>query len=344
MEKLSDQKQAELSAFIKEKSRTPEEIKRAQAILMLTEGLSTKAILSITGLQRETVVKARKKYIKGGITAIESKRKEKKPASLLTKNQRLEIADMLHTETPRNYGWDWDYWTPSILGKLILQLYNVKYKSKISLYIIFKQSKFTYHKPETIYERRNQGLIDEWKKQNVAVVKTALDDPETIILVADEMILTSQTTLQKIWLPENFQPKIEHSNTRKRKSIYGFLNIKTGEQMAFKADKQTSEISAKILKKVLSAYKDKKVLLFWDNAPWHKGEAMRNFLKTCVNFLIINFPTYAPDENPQEHVWKAARAAVTHNKFISDIDLATRELLDYLNNTIFKYTFFGFTA
>jgi len=173
---------------------------------------------------------------------------------LLTKNQRLEIADMLHTKTPRNYGWDWDYWIPSILGRLILQLYNVKYKSKTSLYIIFKQSKFTYHKPETIYERRNQNLIDEWKKQNEATINAALHDPETVVLVEDEMILTSQTTLQKIWLPENYQPKIEHSNTRKRKSIYGFLNIKTGQQIAFKEDKQTSEISAKILKKVLALH------------------------------------------------------------------------------------------
>ena len=85
-------------------------------------------------------------------------------------------------------------------------------------------------------------------------------------------------------------------------------------------------------------------MLLWDNAPWHKGEAMKKFLATCVDFLIINFPPYAPDENPQEHVWKAARASVIHNKFISDIDSATRELLDYLNNTIFKYAFFGFTA
>jgi len=79
MEKLTNQKDAELSAFIKENSRTPEEIKRAQAILMLTNSLSAKAILSITGLKRETVVKARKKYIKGGIAAIESKRKKKNP-------------------------------------------------------------------------------------------------------------------------------------------------------------------------------------------------------------------------------------------------------------------------
>lgn len=344
MEKLTPAHKLELSLFIQESQRTAEEIKRAQAVLLLMENISEPVILTLTGLKRTTAVKVRKKYIQGGISSLKSKRKEKKKRSLLTKGQRTEITDMLHTKTPRNYGWDWGYWTPTILGKLILELYGAQYKSKTSLYIIFKQSKFTYHKPEKVYKKRNQAVIDAWKKENEPIVYEALKDQNTVILVEDEMIVTSQTTLQKIWLPQNSQPKIECSNTRKRRSFYGFLDIKTGEQKAFKAEKQTNIISADILRKVLSAHKGKKVLLFWDNAPWHKGEAMRALLATCSNFKIINFPPYAPEENPQEHVWKAGRSQVTHNTFISDIDKTARELLYFLNNTTFKYEFFGFTA
>ena len=344
MEKLTEQHKIELATFLKEKDLTQEEVKRAQGILLVSEGLSIQLIQSLVGLEKETLVKIRKKYIKNGIDAITSKRKEKQFRSLLTKQQREDIANILHTKTPRNYGWGCDYWTPRILGSLILELYAVKYKSVSSMHLIFKQSKFTFHKPEKIYEKRNQEAIDLWKKDNFDYVQKILQDEETVVLVADEMILTSQTTTQRIWLPEGLTPYIEHSNTRKRRSIYGFLNVKTGEQIAFKAEKQTSEISAKILKKVLSQFPNKKVVLFWDNAPWHKGEHMRQFLTTCNNLFIINFPTYAPDLNPQEHVWKDGRAKVTHNTFIPDIDTTVREFLTYLNNTIFKYEFFGFTA
>jgi transposase len=344
MEKLTHQHKTDLELFIQGNGRTTEELKRAQAILLLSEKNAKMIIPALTGLKRATAVKIRKLYLKNGIQAIESKRKDKKTRNLLTKNQRSEIREMLHTKTPRNYGWDWDYWTPSILGELILELYGVKYKSKTSIHLIFKQSKFTYHKPEKTYKKRDQAAIDKWKAENTAIVQEALRDPASVVLVADEMIITSQTTLQKIWLPEGEQPKIECSNTRKRRSIYGFLNIKNGVQHAFKAEQQTNVISAKLLKKVLNTYKEKKVLLFWDNAPWHKGDAMRAFLHTCSDFKIINFPPYAPEENPQEHVWKAGRANTTHNKFISDIDAAARELLYYLNNTIFKYEFYGFTA
>lgn len=344
MEKLTEQKRQELKLFLQENKRTAEEVRRAQGILLLDNDSSKDLIELLTGLQRNTLVKIRKKYIKTGIEAVASKRKEKKPASLLTKQQREEIKEILHAKTPRDYGWECDHWTPTILGKLILQLYAVKYKSKTSLYLIFKQSKCTYHKPKVEYERRNQEAIDQWKKDHEENVKELLQDNETVILVADEMTITSQTTTQKIWLPEGKTPIIQHSNVRKRQHFYGFLNIRTGEQTAFKTNEETSKMSAEVLAKILKKYADKKVVLFWDNAPWHKGKEMKEFLKTCENLLIINFPPYAPDENPQEHVWKALRANVTHNTFIKDINKTARDMLIYLNNTLFKYKFFGFTA
>lgn len=344
MEKLTQEKIAALTTFIEESGLRAEELRRAQAILLLSEGTSALLIKTLTGLKKSTAVKIRKKYIKHGIDILRSKRKDKKPRALLTRTDRAEIAMILNSKIPRDFGWEYDHWTPSILASFILQFYGVKYKSKSSLCLIFKEAKITYHKPEKTYKKRDQKAIDAWIKEVQPTIEAAWQDQNTVILVADEMILTSQTTLQKIWLPEGKFEKIECSNVRKRRSIYGFLDLKSGQEHAFKAERQINEVTAKILKKVLSFYKDKKVILLWDNAPWHFGKYMRAFLDTCTNLHIINFPPYAPDENPQEHVWKAGRTHVTHNKFIKDIDTAVRQFIVYLNNATFKYQFLGFTA
>ncbi|MBU4305720.1 MAG: hypothetical protein KJ893_08930, partial [Candidatus Omnitrophica bacterium] len=58
----------------------------------------------------------------------------------------------------------------------------------------------------------------------------------------------------------------------------------------------------------------------------------------------IYFPRSAPEENPQEHVWKQGRSKVTHNKFIENIDKTTNEFVDYLNNSKFRYSFLGISA
>ena len=75
MEKLTDQHKLELKAFLKEKDRVREEINRAQGILLVSAGISAEIIESLTGLEKSTLVKIRKKYIRNGIKAIYSNRK-----------------------------------------------------------------------------------------------------------------------------------------------------------------------------------------------------------------------------------------------------------------------------
>ncbi len=57
----------------------------------------------------------------------------------------------------------------------------------------------------------------------------------------------------------------------------------------------------------------------------------------------IHFPGYSPELDPQEHVWKNGRSAVTHNRFIPRIEPVTKELVDYLNATTFPYSLLNFT-
>ena len=344
IEKLTIDQLSELSFFINEKNRTLEEIKRAQGIILLEANNDETIILSLTGLKRETIIKSRKKFIKHGLVALKSKRKIKKPYCLLTKNQKQEVAEILNKKQPRDYGWDWDYWTVAILAKVILDTYNVQYKSKSSLYLVFKQSKFSFHLPEKLYVKRNQADIDAWIENTKPIIEKYMADSDAIVLTEDEMILTTKTTVQKVWLPTGKPSYVEESNVKKRKSFYGFFDVKTGIERAFQSDFQNSETTIEMLIKILDIYQGKKILLLWDNAPWHRSQMIKDFLATCSNLLLVNFPRYAPEENPQEHIWKAARANVSHNKLLLKIEDISKLFLDYLNTTKFAYKFFGFSA
>jgi transposase len=156
------------------------------------------------------------------------------------------------------------------------------------------------------------------------------------------MVLSTQTTFQKIWLPKNEYPKIDVSNKRVNRSLYGFFNVYNGVEHVYKADWQNSLITCKILDKLCENHKGKKIVLVWDNAPWHRSKEIRDWLSTTKhNIHLIAFPPYAPELNPQEHIWKEGRSQITHNKFIENIDTATDEFVEYLNNRLFKYSFLG---
>ena len=54
--------------------------------------------------------------------------------------------------------------------------------------------------------------------------------------------------------------------------------------------------------------------MIWDNAPAHRGEATRSYLKTSgFNLRLVNLPGYSPDFNDDEAIWSWTREGATGN-------------------------------
>ena len=338
--KLIKKQKQELQNTINNSKSSGKEVRRSQSILLLDQDTDLQMIISLTKYSRRQIFDLRKNYLEKGIKAIKDKKKGK-PKEILTKKQRIEILEIVKTKFPCDYEYECDYWTTLILGDLIEKEYKVKYKSRTSVYLLFKQAKFTFHKPGRVYEKRNEEEVRKWRKSAKVKVRKALKESNTVILTEDEMVLSTQTTFQKIWLPRGEYPEIKVSNTKKNRSVYGFLNIRDGKEHAFKTEWQNMYITAEILEKLRKIYPNQKMLLIWDKAPWHKGCKAQEFIKEDGRIKTIEFPRAAPEENPQEHVWKNSRSAISHNKYIVDIDETTDKFVDYLNNTKFKYSFLG---
>lgn len=340
--KLTYKQREELEEFV-QKSEDSKEIRRSQAVLLVDLETDYELIESLTGFKERTVLIFRQRYLNHGLKGLEHKRKGK-PKSLLTRLQREEIINLLKTTTPKEHGYESSFWSSGILGHLIKKKYGVVYKSKKPFYLLFEEAKFTFHKPGQVYERREEEKVFHWKNEIKNKLKDAFDDADTVILCEDEMVLSSVTTFQKVWLKQGEYPKIEVSNTKTNKSIYGFLNIKTGRCHAFMKDWQNMYITTDVLQEIRALYPFEKIVLIWDGAGWHKGSRVKDFIDADKNIEVIYFPAYSPEENPQEHVWKSARSAVTHNLYIRDIEKIALDFIAYLNQNDFFYSLCGFTA
>ena len=337
-DRLTNKQEQELQNIINNSKSSGREVRRAQAVLLLNQETAIEAIVALTNYSRRRIFDLRKNYLKKGIIVIQDKKKGK-PKELLTKKQLKEIVKNIKEKTPRDFGYDYDFWTTGIVGAVIESEHQVKYKSKTSIYLIFKQAKFTYHKPDRQYQARNEQEVEQWKKEAKIKVKRALAEKDTIVLAADEMSLSTQTTIQKVWLPQGEYPQIEIATKRESRSIYGFLNVRSGKERAFKTKWQNMYITYDVLGQLRKIYPTQKLFIVWDKAPWHKGSKAQQFIKEDGNIETLDFPRAAPDENPQEHVWKNGRSKITHNRFIDDIDQATDEFVNYLNSATFNYSF-----
>ncbi len=335
--KLNKNQIKELEQVILNNQRSVAEVKRCQAVLLLDEGLKQAVISRLTGYSRRHCFLLKKKFLDSGLVALQDKR-QGKPKELLTRRQREEIITALRTKAPKDFNYNSDYWTTSLLGYHIEKIYKVKYKSRTSHYLLFKKAAFTFHKPGQVSQKHNEQEVKDWKMANKDRVKEAFEDEKTTILCADEMVLSTKTTFQKIWLPKNEYPKILVSNQKEARSIYGFLNIKTGQEHAFKTAWQNMYITAAVLGQLRQIYQTEKILLLWDGPGSHRGKEVTKFLENDGNIEVSYFPRYSPEQNPQEHVWREGRSKVTHNQYIENIDTTTDSFVNYLNTTMFNYS------
>jgi transposase len=85
------------------------------------------------------------------------------------------------------------------------------------------------------------------------------------------------------------------------------------------------------------------VVIIWDGAPWHKAKLVQD-AAADLGFILRPLPSYSPDLNPIEGLWKWMREDVTQNychltmrqlfdackAFIQRINAAPQQLLDRL--------------
>ena len=142
---------------------------------------------------------------------------------------------------------------------------------------------------------------------------TAQEAPETVILAEDEASLYLQATRKVVWAACGQTPVVRQHPGRANTHFYGALNLETGEEIVLRSPQMNAGVTALFLHKVLDTYPDRPILLLWDRAPWHRGPALQALLEAHPRLEVLSFPTAAPDLNPQEHVWKATRNAVSHN-------------------------------
>jgi len=154
------------------------------------------------------------------------------------------------------------------------------------------------------------------------------------------MNLNQETKTKNVWYRKGEEPVIEAKRKGESTNFYGALNMKTGQCAAMETVKQNSQTTIEFLKKLLKIYQNRKIFLIWDGAGWHKSKEIRQFLseinKGKIRLELFNFPPYSPEFNPQEHVWKALRQKITHNRLEKDFPVLIKNCLKFLNGNDFS--------
>jgi len=290
---------------------------KAQALLLSSEGRSPYEIGQVTFRDEKTVREWIKAFHKERLASLFPRYRGNQNAAKLTQEQKAEVAKAL-ASPPSAYGIPRGFWDVSALKSYLTAYFGVIYESPQSYHFLFKTSHFSFKLPAKFDLHRNEVKVKERVEEIRETIAPLLNDPASAVLVSDESKVVWESIIRRCWLPKGRKSILKVNRENIAQNFVGFLDLKSGQPYLFSVPWQNQKEIIKVLKKLRLQYSGKKICLIWDNAGWHKGKDIREALKDGLsNYFLLNFPPYAPDTNPQEHIWRWSKDQIANHQFSS---------------------------
>ena len=136
------------------------------------------------------------------------------------------------------------------------------------------------------------------------------------IFFADEAHFRADAELRGKWVLRGEPALVDSTSPRygEKASYYSAVCLETGEVDWMELEgNSNSGTSAAFLEQLRERHSGR-LNVIWDNAPAHRGEAVREYLRTPgLNLRLMNLPGYSPDFNADEAIWGWAREEATGN-------------------------------
>ncbi len=127
----------------------------------------------------------------------------------------------------------------------------------------------------------------------------------------DECHLLWGDTLGYVWGKTNQPTTIPMTNEKLRQTFYGAVNIINGECYVSPHEKGDSKCTIEYIQYLREKLENKKLLIYWDGASYHKSKKLKDYLAKLNNGLTTEnwavtlelFAPNAPEQNPVEDIW-----------------------------------------
>ena len=149
------------------------------------------------------------------------------------------------------------------------------------------------------------------------------------IFFVDEAHFRADAELRGKWILRGEPALVNSTSPRlgEKATYYSGVCLESGEVESMEVSGNcTAESSVAFLRQLRSKYCEP-LIVVWDNAPAHHGDAIRDYLKTPeLNLRLVPLPGYSPDFNADEAIWDWAREEVTANTCLGTVAKVEKEI------------------
>ena len=303
--------------------------KRILAILILSSDHVITEVSDLLGVSDQAVRQWFKVYLVKGIRGLNSGKSPGRPPKL-NKAQRKELAKLIK-HGPEACGFPGSCWRTPMIQHVIKEKFGIFYNARY-LSELLKSMGFSYQKAKFVASKRDKEARNDWLNTTWPDIMELAEKKNAHVLFGDEASFPQWGSLNYTWSPIGEQPVVQTSGSRRGYKVFGLIDYFTGKFFSKGHEgKLNSDSYISFLKSVLSGTR-KHIILIQDGAPYHKGGKMNEFFeKNKKRLTVFRLPSYSPDFNPIEKLWKKIKEKGIHLKYFPTFDDLKGKVNEMLN-------------
>lgn len=322
---LSSEVRGHLEAVVRRPSEKHGVARRANALLLLDDGMSCEQVARVLYLDDDTVRGWHERFRREGTGAL-SAFGWTGGASKLTPPQEAELTETLTRQLFAS--------TAAVIAH-IERRYGIAY-SKAGVIKLLHRLGFEYRKPKGLPARADVAAQEAF----VAAYERLLNGlaPDEIVYFADAVHPEYQSRPAYGWIRRGDRLAVRRGKGRRRVNLAGALCLETGHCQIVEAVRITTETTIELLAKLERANPSKRVIhVILDNAAVHRGQLLQDWLaRPDCRIRLIYLPSYAPNLNAIERLWQVMHEHVTHNTYYEDFRTFAEAIMRFFKTTLPK--------
>jgi len=277
-----------------------EEMRRL-AVARLLKGETQGAVAQSLQVRETTVWKWYRAFRTGGDAALAStKASGRKPK--LSERQLKKLKATIIGKNPLQLSFGTALWSLPVVAAYVEREFDVVlHESTVSR--LLRRMGLTPQKPQRRAFQRDEAACRTWAAEEFPAIVRAAKRKQANILFGDESGVREDGALGTTWGAKGARPTVRVTFTRAGVNVISFISPRGRLWFRCFSGELTAQLFIEFLTALLHDVRGF-IFLIIDKHPAHTAAATRRFIAERANRLSVHFlPSYAPDMNPDEHVW-----------------------------------------
>jgi len=288
-------------------------VKRVTALLGIARGEPVTVIAAGVGVGPSTVYTWLRALLLAGVDGLRVQWRGGRPAKL-TKSQRQRLAAIVEAG-PEAAGFPTGCWHALVIQQVIQRGFGVTSNVQY-LATLLGSLGFSFQKARFVSDHLDAVARAAWLTYTFPAWRAQAEAAGGLLLFGDEASFAQWGSLGYTWARVGQQPVVKTTGRRTAYKVFGLIELFSGRLFYRGIDGRFNGPSYIAFLTTVLEQTTAPLFLVQDGAPYHRAAPVKAFFDQHRDRLhVIQLPSYSPDYNPIEFLWRATKRSATHNRY-----------------------------